>query len=92
MSNVLGDCQGWECQADGLPQRGIPRWIPFLVPTEQCGNGRDTKPKNLIAPALWPEIHARYVSGESLRALARHYDVSYEAIRTIIQRSIQGVA
>jgi hypothetical protein len=85
-------CQGRACQAEGLPERGIPRWIPFLVPTESRAKGRYTKPKTLVPPALWPEIHERYASGESLRELAQCYGVSHETLRALLQRLIQGVA
>ena len=49
-------------------------------------------PKTFLPLDLWPEIHGSHTSGESLRELARCYGVSHEAIRGIVQRSIQGVA
>lgn len=39
-----------------------------------------------LAPERWPEIGARYVSGESMLALGKAYGVSYEAIRQIVRR------
>jgi Mor family transcriptional regulator len=44
-------------------------------------------PKTVIPLAEWSEVQARYAAGESLRTLAASYDVSHEAIRSIIRRA-----
>ena len=63
--------------------------VPVLLPTTYV---REDARKPIISASLWPEIHQRYASGESLRELARCYGVSYETIRGIIQRPVQGAA
>jgi hypothetical protein len=40
-----------------------------------------------VASAERPRIRARHAAGESLRAIAAEYGVSYETIRAIVRRA-----
>jgi DNA invertase Pin-like site-specific DNA recombinase len=42
-------------------------------------------PQWKIPPAEWQTVLGRIEQGESLRTVARDYDVSYEAVRRVIR-------
>jgi hypothetical protein len=42
------------------------------------------RPAWKIDPSLWPEVTRRVEQGESLRRVARTYQVSYETIRRVV--------
>ena len=73
-------------------QLAVQCWVRLLVPTQKREHGHYTKPITRLEPELWPEIQAGYAAGQTPRDLTGHYEESYEAIRGIVQRSIQGVA
>jgi DNA-directed RNA polymerase specialized sigma24 family protein len=91
-NDVLRDAKAPHLRAPHLRKRraSVPhaRVAVLLLPSERPIGTAST----IIPPVLWAEIHERYASGKSLRELARDYGVSYEAIRSIVQRSIQEVA
>ena len=70
--------------SDGDRLLSIPRWIPFLILTGDRATERYAASRASISSTLWPEIHERYASGESLRSLAQYYGVSHEAVRSIV--------
>ncbi|HLX39394.1 MAG TPA: helix-turn-helix domain-containing protein [Ktedonobacteraceae bacterium] len=43
------------------------------------------KPPRGIPRAKWPDVLARVEQGDSLREVARDYDVSYETVRRVIK-------
>ncbi len=55
---------------------------PVEIPKRRPG---PKKPKHGIPRLEWPKVHARIRQGESLRAVAQSYNVSYETVRRVIQ-------
>ena|SRR5687768_11538404 len=59
---------------------------PILSQAYKRSQGRYSMPLIQIPQELWEEIAIRKSNGESLRQLAKSYDVSHEAIRYVIKR------
>lgn len=58
----------------------------LLQPKKQRRPG-PKNPKYGIPPEHWPDVVRRIEQGESLRTVARDYNVSYETIRRVLRSS-----
>ncbi len=63
---------------------GIPVYIHEHIAEAQRRPG-PSHPQWKISYLEWPDVLRRVEQGESLRQIASHYDVSYEAVRRVVR-------